>query len=44
MILVGRWRSQAIVTCMGVAPRRAATSEEVVDWSGVNPPSAKNGT
>ena len=38
-----RWRSQARAVCMGVAPSLAASSESVVDWSGVKPPRGKKG-
>ncbi|HXO32555.1 MAG TPA: hypothetical protein VN901_09415 [Candidatus Acidoferrales bacterium] len=36
-ILGDHWRSQASATCVGVAPRRVATSDKVDDWSGMNP-------
>ena len=43
-IFCDRCNSQASATCIGVAPSRLATFESVDDWSGVNPPSGKNGT
>ena len=36
-----RRSSHASATCIGVAPRRTATSDNVEDWRGVNPPSEK---
>ena len=39
-----RWSSQAKATCIGVAPRRLATFDNVEDCSGVKPPKGKNGT
>ena len=39
-----RRSNQASATCIGDAPSRAATSDKVVDCSGVKPPSGKNGT
>ena len=43
-MLGARASSQASATCIGVAPRRRATSDKTDDCSGVNPPSGKNGT
>ena len=43
-MLGARCSSQASATCIGVAPSRAATSDNVEDCNGVNPPSGKNGT
>jgi len=39
-----RWCNQAKATCMGVVPKRSATSDKVEDCRGVKPPSGKNGT
>ena len=43
-MLGARCSSHASATCIGVAPRDAATSFSTDDCSGVNPPSGKNGT
>ena len=43
-MLGDRRNSQASATCIGVASRRAATSDSVVDCKGLNPPSGKKGT
>ena len=39
-----RRNSQASATCIGVAPSRVATSDNVEDCNGLKPPSGKNGT